>query len=55
LWLDCCAANWLARVFFEGALAEAPASARPVSDTTANRTASVAAIAAECLNTASSI
>ena len=35
-WLDCCAANWLARVFFDGALAEAPASARPVKLTAAN-------------------
>jgi len=53
-WL-CCAANWLARVFFDGALAEAPASARLASDTTASRTAKVPATAAVRLNMASSI
>jgi hypothetical protein len=43
LWLVCCAANWLEREFFDGALAEAPASARPVKLTAANRTVSVMA------------
>jgi hypothetical protein len=40
LWFVCCA---LTRVFFDGALAEAPASARPVKLTAANRAVSMMA------------
>jgi hypothetical protein len=43
LWLVCCAANWLDREFFDGALAEAPASARLVKETAANRMVSMMA------------